>query len=47
MTEPTRLKVYDRNEWLDIVRRLWPDLEDAEFDRLWDGFCKMKERRPH
>ena len=45
MTEAVRLHEYDRNEWYDIVRRLLPDLDDEEFDRLWAEFCRVKARR--
>jgi len=41
----TLLHEYDRNEWFDIVRRVRPDLKEAEFDRLWAEFCRMKEQR--
>lgn len=45
MTEPTRLNEYDRIEWFDVARRLRPDLGEAEFERMWADFCRMKEAR--
>ena len=41
----TLLHEYDRNEWFDIVRRLRPDIEEKEFDRMWAEFCLLKELR--
>ena len=42
---PSRLDEYDRNEWRDIMRRLRPDMADADFDRAWDEFQRLKAQK--
>lgn len=38
---------FDRDEWFVICRELKPDLTDAEFERMWREFMKLKEAILH
>lgn len=42
MCDKTKLNEYDKIEWMDVARQFKPDLTEAEYDQLWDDFCKAK-----
>lgn len=42
---PARLDEFDKDEWRDVARLLRPDWTDADFDRAWDDFQRMKAER--
>jgi hypothetical protein len=37
-----RLDEFTKNEWLDVARKLKPDLSDQEYDKMWDEFLEAK-----
>lgn len=37
-----RLDELDEDDWLLVVRVLVPELTDAEYHRMWQGFCDAK-----
>lgn len=44
--EPARLDEFDKDEFRDATRPLWPKgYTDADFDTAWEGFQEMKRRR--
>lgn len=40
-----RLNEYTKEEWLDVCRRVRPDLTEAEFEKMWADFVEEKRRK--
>lgn len=40
-----RLDELDRTEWADVVRRLCPDITEAELDEKWQRFIELKRQK--
>ena len=36
---------FDREEWWDVCRRVRPDLTRDEYDKMWEEFVAMKQRK--
>lgn len=39
------LNEFDKLEWWDVCRSVRPDITEAEFDRMWSEFQKLKAKR--
>lgn len=40
-----KLNEFTKEEWLDIVHEVRPDLTREEYDILWDNFIQLKAQR--
>lgn len=45
MHEAARLDELDKDEFRRVAQLLRPELTDAQYDRMWSDFIRMKEAR--
>jgi hypothetical protein len=42
MRDAEGVHTYTKGEWLRVARAIKPDLTEAAYDAMWDGFCECK-----